>query len=110
MATTRLKYECRVLPEVIRSVSYFRAMYTLNREWIEITTNRIIEAGIQTMWSNSEERALLLAYGLQREVTMATDDIIGSRRVQLLIGIVGGMGVTLAALCLLTEKLFHSAA
>lgn len=69
--------------------------------------NRIIEAGLQTMWSKWEERAIQLAWRITAKVTLPTDDIIGFRRIELLLEYMGGMLTMLAILCLVTEKFLN---
>lgn len=96
----RFEYDCSVLPKVIHSVPHFWVLYTLIRDWIGKTINRISEGGLHDMWSIWEERAILMAWKIGGQITMNTEDIIGARRV----GCLGGLGITLAILCLISEK------
>lgn len=86
----RLKYECSVIPEVIDPVPRFWALYTLNSR--------------QAMWTKWEDRAIELDWGIKGKATLDRDDKIEGRRVELILGILGGMGITLALVCLVTEK------
>lgn len=99
------RYECQLLPEIVHPQPYFWYMQTVNRHWIQITLNRIIEAGLQIAWTKWEHKAFQLAYKDFGIVTLIRDDAIGSRNIELLLGTVQGLGVTIAMVCILIEKL-----
>lgn len=103
---TDVKYECHVLPEAMHAHSFFWIMYTINRDWIRITMNRLVEAGLQKMWIEWGERAFRLALELEEKVTGNSDgdDKIGIRKFLFVLNMLQGTGITLAILSLICEK------
>lgn len=103
--TNWLRYDFNMLVEVLQQFPYFWAINTLNRYWIRVTINWIQQSGLQTKWNDWEQRAYHLTNSYFQKVTVNRDDRIESRKTLLLLGIVHGMGITLAIVCLLCEKL-----
>lgn len=108
MQNVERRHRCNLLPEVVQSKPYFWIMHTVNRNWIRITLDRLIDTRLQLIWTKWQQRAFMLTKGHFMHGPVIRDDAIGSRKMVLLLGIVVVSGTIFAFVCFIMETFVWS--
>lgn len=103
----QLTYDCNVLSEQLMPRLDLMIMYTVNRDYLAITMQRIVETGLQNAWMKWINHAYLLTRRLSEKKRAIREDIIGSIKVELALGIVLGLGIKLATICFIIETIIN---